>query len=64
LFFGKIARVFGERLRGDANRLNFVSGFFIGGFSVAQKFQGVLNLIFVAGAVEANESRDCANFRS
>jgi hypothetical protein len=60
--FGQIARVFRERLRGNANGLDFISGSFERSFSLAQKIQGVLDLFFVMRAVEADESRDSANF--
>ena len=40
-FVGEIASVFGERLRGDANGLDFVSGFFVGGLGLAQESEGV-----------------------
>ena len=49
-------RVFGKRLRGDANAFHFVAGFFECGFSGVEEFQSFLDLGFVIGAIEANES--------
>ncbi len=59
---GHALRVFGEWLRGDADGLHFVAGFFEGGFCGAEEFQNFLDLGVVVGAIEADEGCDGADF--
>jgi hypothetical protein len=44
-------RVFGEWLRGDADGLDFVAGFFERGLRASEEFQDFLDLGLVIGAI-------------
>ena len=63
LLRGHAFRVFGKRLRGDADRFHFVAARLKRGFGAAQHLEGVGDLLLVLGGIEIDERRDGSDLR-